>query len=172
VSEEQILWLSALLHDIGKLSQRIGGEYHARHQEFSRAFVSSLGGYLGEDVAQKVADLVALHHDTVSVRREVLLLQLADRLSAMEREREPRERLNSDEAALVSVASRVKLGKESEERYLPLARLEVKEDVIFPTERSRVEPGAYGRLWDEFIQRVGELPRYRSPADFVTRLLQ
>ena len=169
MSEEQILWLSALLHDIGKLSQRIGGDYRAKHQVFSQAFVSSLGSYLGEEVARKVADLVALHHDTASVRREVLLLQLADRLSAMERERELRERLNSDEAALVSVASRVELKEDKpEERYLPLARLEVREEVIFPTGRSRVEPGAYGRLWEEFKKRVEGLPRYRSPADFVT----
>ncbi|RKY70284.1 MAG: type III-A CRISPR-associated protein Cas10/Csm1 [Candidatus Latescibacterota bacterium] len=169
MDDKEALVLGALLHDIGKVSQRIGGDYHAKHAQFSESFIVSIRGYLGEELANKVARLVASHHKTV-LNRDEMLLQVADKLSAAEREMEPgRERLKSDEAALVDVASRVEFRElwRGGERFLGLNRLKTERDVLFPCEQSRVEPGAYEKLWDHFVDRLKSLPPYQ-PSDFTT----
>lgn len=166
VPEKQVLWLAALLHDIGKFSQRIGGEYHAKHYEFSEAFVRHLRSFLGEELSEKVAALAAGHHNPSD--RYGRILQLADWLAASEREQEPRERLKSDEAALVSVASRVEFReRRGSERFFQPKRLTLERDILFSTQLSKVDPGAYGNLWDEFVERFRTLPPYQ-PSDFTT----
>lgn len=172
MNEREALVLAALLHDVGKFSQRIGGDYHAKHAQLSESFIISLRRYLGEELTNKVAGLVASHHKAV-LDRDEMVLQVADKLSAAEREMEPgRERLKSNEAALVDIASRVEFRElwRDEERFLTLSRLEVlndKRSMLFPSTQCRVKPDAYEELWDNFINTIKNLPPYQ-PWDFTT----
>lgn len=171
IVNEQTLWLAALLHDIGKFSQRLGGDYHAKHAEFGGDFIASLQDYFGKDPADAVAKLVSTHHKP-ALSREELILQLADKLSASEREQEPRDRLKSNEATLVSVASRVEFREHREpsggEKFFSLNRLQIKREILFPGDRNRVEPKAYRDLWEEFVARIRRLPPYQLPSNFIT----
>jgi CRISPR-associated protein Csm1 len=157
---EMDLCLAALLHDAGKVSQRFGGDYRQKHAAMSQDFVRSLAGYLGEERARRVATLAGAHHDTPTTRQQKLL-HVADKLAAMERQSEPRERLDSDEAALVSVASRVEFRAERrEDRYHPLKPLDEELSALFPSSDSRVQAGAYQQLWQDFVQEVNALPPF------------
>lgn len=163
------LWLAALFHDAGKVSQRFGGEYRQKHAAMSQDFVRSLEGYLGAERARRVARLAGAHHDTPTDRLQKLL-HVADKLAALERQSEPRAQLNSDEASLVSVASRVEFRhKKGAERYHPLTPLGVELEGLFPGDASRVRAGQYRSLWDAFVQEVNALPPFR-PADLHTLL--
>jgi CRISPR-associated protein Csm1 len=169
IEEECTLWLAALFHDAGKVSQRIGGEYRQKHAAMSDNFVRSLRDYLGEDRAQAVSDLAGAHH-TTPMNRSQRLLHVADKLAALERTTEQRTKLNSDEAALVSVASRIQFRSErSGEYYQRLVPLDLTEDALFPTSNERVEKGQYEGLWDAFVDEMRQLPSFR-PADFITLL--
>ncbi|MCS6859779.1 MAG: type III-A CRISPR-associated protein Cas10/Csm1 [Abditibacteriales bacterium] len=169
MTEEQTLWLAALFHDAGKVSQRIGGEYRQRHAAMSDNFVRSLRDYLGEEAAQAVSALASAHHAIPSNRAQ-RLLHVADKLAALERTTEQRARLNSDEAALVSVTSRVQFRSErAPERYQRLVPLDLTEEALFPTDDERVEAGRYESIWDAFVNEMRQLPPFR-PADFTTLL--
>jgi CRISPR-associated protein Csm1 len=157
---EMDLCLAALLHDAGKVSQRFGGDYRQKHAAMSEDFVRSLADYLGEERARRVATLAGAHHDT-PINRQQKLLHVADKLAAMERQSELRERLNSDEAALVSVASRVEFRAErKEDCYHPLKPLDEELSALFPSSDSRVQAGAYQQLWQDFVQEVRALPPF------------
>lgn len=163
------LWLAALFHDAGKVSQRFGGEYRQKHAAMSEDFIRSLAGYLGTERAQRVARLAGAHHDTPTDRLQ-RLLHVADKLAAMERQGERRPQLNSDEAALVSVASRVEFrGARGAERYYPLALLSNDLQALFPADSPRVREGGYRSLWEAFVQELQALPPFRL-ADLHTLL--
>lgn len=163
------LWLSALFHDAGKVSQRFGGEYRQKHAAMSEDFVRSLGGYLGQERAQRVARLAGAHHQTPTDRLQKLL-HVADKLASLERISETRPQMNSDEAALVSVASRAEFRTQHlEEAYHPLHALDNALSGLFPTSEQRVQSEQYQRLWNGFVQEIQQMPPFR-PMDLHTLL--
>jgi len=169
--EYQSLILGALLHDVGKLSQRTGGEYYAKHAEFSGNFIASLKEFFGEALCRKIAELVERHHTSPTTRNE-LILHIADKLAASERKREERGKLRSNEAALVAVTSRVEFRKmwpkDQNERYYKLTPLRIERDYVFPTGEQKIQDEkAYENLWDAFITKINFLKRYQ-PAHFNT----
>ncbi len=163
------LWLAAIFHDAGKVSQRFGGEYRQKHAAMSQDFVRSLAGYMGTQRAQRVAELAGAHHETPADRLQKLL-HVADKLAALERTTEQRQRMNADEACLVSVASRVEFREaRQQEHYQHLLPLDDELKALFPTEQPRTQPGQYQSLWDAFMKEVQSLPPFR-PADLHTLL--
>ena len=168
LNEYQSIILAALFHDIGKLSQRIGGEYHLKHAEFSANFISSLKDYFGDELCRKIAQLVEKHHLNPTTRSE-LILHIADKLAAAERKREKRGKLKSNEAALVAVTSRVEFRKaRQKEKYYKLIPLRIEKDCIFPTNQQIIDNKKdYENLWDVFVKKVRSLGKYKS-TDLVT----
>ncbi len=163
------LWLAALFHDAGKVSQRFGGEYRQKHAVMSQDFVRSLESYLGTERARRVAQLAGAHHETPTARLQKLL-HVADKLAALERTTAQRAQMNADEAALVSVASRVEFRERAgNEGYHPLLSLDDSLQALFPDASSRVPSGSYRQLWDAFVQEVQSLPPFR-PIDLHTLL--
>jgi len=165
VKEYQTVILAALLHDIGKISQREGGQYQGKHAEFSGNFVNSLRGFFGHDQARQIAELIEKHHETPN-KRDEYILHLADKLSAAERFKEERGRYKSNEAALVAVTSRIRLKRDSKkEKYYKLDSLRIDEGVLFPSDEIQVPEGEYSKIWARFIEKVRSLGTYQS-SDF------
>ncbi|MGB9628872.1 MAG: HD domain-containing protein, partial [Thermodesulfobacteriota bacterium] len=165
--EFQTVILAALLHDIGKISQREGGEYFAKHADFSGNFISSLRTYFGDDFAKDIANLIEKHHGIPSNRNEYIL-HIADKLAAAERIKEEREQFKSNEAALLAITSRIKFRVDrKEEKYYKLSPLRIEREVLFPVDKPFVEEGAYKRLWDGFVGKIRLLKKYK-PSDFIT----
>ncbi|MCS6831276.1 MAG: type III-A CRISPR-associated protein Cas10/Csm1 [Armatimonadota bacterium] len=163
------LWLAALFHDAGKVSQRFGGDYRQKHAAMSEDFIRSLTAYLGAERAQRVARLAGAHHDTPTDRLQ-RLLHAADKLAALERQTERRVQLDSDEAALVSVASRVEFREaRGAERFHSLTPLGLEMAGLFPEDSPRVREGQYGLLWNSFVQEINSLSPFR-PTDLQTLL--
>ena len=82
VPDAQVLWLAALLHGIGRLPQRFGGEAQTTPPRLNEAFLRLLRGYLGEELAARVAALVTRHADPSD--RYGNMLHIADRLAGTE----------------------------------------------------------------------------------------
>ncbi|MFN7170495.1 MAG: HD domain-containing protein, partial [Candidatus Omnitrophota bacterium] len=152
--------LGALLHDIGKISQRIGGEYYLKHAEFGSNFISALSDIFGEELIKRLTKLVEKHHNPTN--REEYILSIADKLSAAERLREHRPRLKSNETALVALTSRLEF-KESKgkEKYYPLCSLKVSKECLFPKDEEKVQDGEYENLWDNFVKKVKRIGKYQ-----------
>jgi CRISPR-associated protein Csm1 len=163
--EYQAVILAALLHDVGKISQREGGQYYAKHAEFSGNFISSLKGFFGSDLAREVANLIEKHHKTPTERDEYIL-HIADKLAAAERFKEERPRFKSNEAALLAVTSRIRLKRDcKKEKYYKLDSVRLEEGTLFPSNEPQVQEGAYNKVWDRFIDKVRSLGTYQS-SDF------
>lgn len=163
------LWLAALFHDAGKVSQRFGGEYRQKHAAMSQDFVRSLAGYLGEERTQRVANLAGAHHTTPTDRLQKLL-HVADKLASLERISETRPQMNSDQAALVSVATRAEFrAQRSQEQYHPLVPLDDDLRGLFPSGSAQVGSGQYQSLWNGFVGEMQSLPPFR-PIDLYTLL--
>lgn len=166
---ELALWLAALFHDAGKVSQRFGGEYRQKHAAMSQDFVRSLEGYLGRERAGRVADLAGAHHTTPTDRLQKLL-HVADKLASLERISETRPQMNSDQAALVSVATRAEFRTQrAQERYHPLVPLDDHLSGLFPSGNAQVGSGQYQSLWNAFVSEMQALPPFR-PIDLHTLL--
>lgn len=165
--EFQIVILAALLHDIGKISQREGGEYYAKHTDFSGNFISSLKTYFGDDFTKDIAGLIEKHHETPFTRNEYII-HIADKLAAGERIREERGQFKSNEAALLAITSRIKFRRDcGEEKYYKLGSLRIDRETLFPGDRPFVEERAYEGIWKSFVKKIGLLKKYR-PYDFIT----
>lgn len=166
--EYQSVILAALLHDIGKMPQRIGGKYYLKHQEFSGDFVSSLKGFFGEGRSSTLVELIERYDPTPTNRNE-MILNVADKLAATERDIERGKHLKSDEAALVAITSRITLQREAgEEKYHQLSSLNVgTRDTLFPKDESKPEKNAYEILWNSFVNKIKSLGKYQ-PTDFNT----
>jgi len=157
--------LAGLLHDLGKLAQR-AGERGSRiwPDAEARRDYGYYHALLSADVAQKVVpepwrDPVALaaggHHRPGSDL--AALVQLADHLSAAEREEDEDNRV----PYLRSVFSLLK-GYDDRPAYLPLAILDPASDSIYPQEGSDApwrddHVLEYERLWSSFLAEAGGL---------------
>ena len=165
--EFQTVILAALLHDIGKISQREGGEYYTKHSDFSGNFISSLRNYFGDDLTKDIANLIEKHHEIPSTRNEYII-HIADKLAAGERVKEERGQFKSNEAALLAVTSRINFRKDcGKEKFYRLDSLKISKEVLFPKDRPFVEERGYERVWNGFIKKIGLLKKYQ-PYDFTT----
>ena len=145
--------IASLLHDIGKFSQRVSNEARWRHETFTQSFLRAFSEKLG-DQAGRIIDLAATHHGIVSDRAS-LIIKIADALSSAERYAEMRGRVTPDRAALVSICSRIKLTERpSGEVFLPLRKLSLRREDIFPSESESVGEDEYRRLWDRFAEEL------------------
>jgi len=170
--------LAGLLHDIGKFAQRTGDrpsrlwdteaerEYKYEHAVFSGDFVEQ---YLPE--ALKPLSPPAYHHAPKSEFDR--LIQLADRLSAGERDSDV-ERARQPKS-LQAILSHVQLFKPDGQAveslplafYWPLKPLALDDKVIFPAPDGERENGdqAYGALWQAFLREADDLKRTYAGID-------
>ncbi|HID56594.1 TPA: type III-A CRISPR-associated protein Cas10/Csm1 [Candidatus Poribacteria bacterium] len=145
--------IASLLHDIGKFSQRVSNEARWRHETFTQSFLRAFSEKLG-DQAGRIIDLAATHHGIVSDRGS-LIIKIADALSSAERYTEMRGRISPDRAALVSICSRIKLtDRPKKEAFLPLRKLSLRREEIFPSRDDSVGEDEYRRLWDQFADEL------------------
>ena len=151
--------LAGLLLNIGKFYQRAEGqfeslepgdyEHNGGHATWSAAFVQDL---LPEHLAS-IASTVLNQHQPSDVPGKAVAL--ASRLASGERADQAEEQPRN----LLSIFCQI--GEDEKQRpapaYLPLAPLELDENVIFPREEVDGSQQAYRSLWDEFVQAVQSL---------------
>lgn len=177
-SEEQILWLAALLHDIGKFRERTfeplpswaygyRAEAKYNHEPFSALFVDdSMAGWTGD--VQTLRRLVLKHHNP-SLPDE-LLVALADRLSANERaeaEGDEEGARGRAESVLRTVLSRLEGRKADAALYHGLVALSLDQQTLIPGREVSGSAKAYADLWQDFTQHVARVPQQ----DFSTLLM-
>lgn len=177
LTDEEILWLAALLHDIGKFSHRTRtAPPYGAHEEHGRCFVEEMFGGFFAACGGDLPAAIGHHHPRESrATREIeKQVMLADRLSAQEREREDREREEPSLTPLVSPFSRLaQTSLETPERRFSLAALRLDDTAcLFPSESPVVNPATYEELWRSFCQEMTELAGERSyQASDLTTLL-
>lgn len=167
---------AALLHDIGKFSERAGEELpealadyrreaEFSHESFSVSFAEEFAHDLSDN-SQTVSRIVLKHHSPSS--RDELIVSIADRLSAYE----PAEADNDKEGARGRAEGALRTvlsGLTSAERSLfnRLASLSFDQrDILFPTSEASGSTEAYRELWQQFINELRRVPRI----DFTTLL--
>ncbi|GAB4423856.1 MAG: type III-A CRISPR-associated protein Cas10/Csm1 [Anaerolineae bacterium] len=166
--------LAGLLHDIGKFAQRAGeGMYVNWNQEEEKEFkyqhAAYTDGVLAEIVpTQWVADVrgAASHHHRPTNSLEQVV-SLADRLSAGERSDsgdQPPRLLQSIFCSLDGV--RDEQGRPIEPpqgKYLPLKKLAIAADTVFPVDESSDAHWTYKELWDQFLAEAKALKAAHEP---------
>jgi len=173
---ENNIVVAALLHDIGKFSERAGEElpealaHYRGEAEFSHEPLSaSLADEFAKDLSasiQTISRIILKHHSPSS--RDELIVSIADRLSAYE----PAEADNDKEgargraeSALQTILSRLTPAKHS--LFNRLASLSFDQrDILFPTPAASGSTEAYRELWQQFIDELRRVPQI----DFTTLL--
>ncbi len=152
--------LAGLLHDIGKFAQRAGelgsrtwdGEaerdYKYQHALYSGDFVEK---YVPQQWAKSLSG-PARHHRPQTHHDRVVAL--ADHLSAGERADERKDHPRQLQSIFCSIS-----GLNGEDgkpipvptaKYLPLKKLTIEKEAIFPVDNVNDSHGTYKELWDEF----------------------
>lgn len=169
MTSERSIWLSALLHDIGKFWENtppadvpydLRAAQRYQHEAYSAWFVRK---YLAQwtDDLQAVEQIVVKHHQA-SLPDE-LLVQIADWLASYERVgAETREEggKGKRDTLLRSILSRVQSAPEGLHLYHPLGSLKIDRHTLFPQEENAVPSPDYRTVWQQFI---GELQKIPSP---------
>ncbi len=169
MKEPEAVLVAALLHDIGKFSQRVGNEVRWRHEAFTEQFLRTFSEKLGAD-AERILDLAATHHQEVA-QRDQLCVKLADWLASAERQREVQPQIPPERTALLALPSRVQLTQpEPQPRFLPLHPLRLDEATFFPTDQRQVAPEDYRDLWDKFTKTLEQLPSLLTLTTWLTLL--
>jgi len=154
--------LAGLLHDIGKFGQRAGEMVMGKrdHASIGEKFVNT---YIPK-AWQAASAPVAWHHgDPEGLGHEVfpvLVLRVADRLSAGEREQTEEEHGRFPPQMVSPFASLVRPHGEPPKTWLPLEPLTLEEAHLFPQEIPYAESewrANYSRLWQEFCSQVEKL---------------
>ena len=158
MTQQDILHLAALLHDIGKFRQR-ATERFKKHQQHSYEFVNEdFSAYFSPCGTDFSAAILNHHtHGNNLLEKQVIL---ADRLSATEREDEEREAEDFVQSPLVSILSRLKCA-DREHRY-KLKALNFDRDTIIPKETVSVDQKAYADLWKEFTDAFSKATAGRT----------
>lgn len=157
--------LGVLLHDLGKVLERSkkyelpedltsAGQYS--HPRYSALLIRVLksevikNDYFTSNLNDKVESLVLNHHNPKTT--EDLILQVADWLSASEREKDDDTRESYNTIPLVSIFSRV--GDNKEEFYYKLKKLSY--DTLMPLKKEEfvVDSSTYRTLIDEFLNKI------------------
>ena len=154
--------LAGLLHDIGKFGQRAGETAMGKkdHASIGEKFVNTFV----PKAWQAVSALVAWHHGDPEGRgHEVfpaLVLRVADRLSAGEREQTEEERGRFPPQMVSPFASLVRPQGELRKSWLPLEPLTLDEANLFPIESPYAErewQAKYTQLWQAFCGQAEKL---------------
>ncbi|MCB0210547.1 MAG: type III-A CRISPR-associated protein Cas10/Csm1 [Anaerolineae bacterium] len=167
--------LAGLLHDIGKFAQRAGElgsriwddeakqEYGYRHALLSGDFVEK---YVPQPWAAGLSGPVYHHRPQ---NHQDYAVAVADRLS----NGEPPDDSNGQPQQMISIFGNVALGESRHQlqpQYLPLTRLRIEKQVIFPAPAVDDVSETYQGLWGDFTQAVEALRRVQPPgaADEIT----
>jgi len=167
--------LAGLLHDVGKFAQR-GEEKGSADSETAKCEFGYYHALLTHDVIPKIVPQ-ALGSETLAAIRCAAsyhhrpqddlsaLVQLADHLSAGEREGDEDNRI----PYLESIFLRLGRPESQEEKgYLPLAALDPTGDVIFPhireTKWTDIPAQEYRKLWEAFLEEAQTLSSDSLPA--------
>jgi len=169
------LQLAAMLHDIGKFSQRAGNIHHEKykklseddyglngaHSKWSATFLSKF------DFDNMVEDLVIHHHrpEKSDYTEMAKILQKADHHSSKERIKSG-EKKQVKKEPLISVFSKVKIEEDSQpsEYYLPLKELDIDNFKDIKPQPTKSETMAgwnlqpdYKKLWKSFEKEMETL---------------
>ncbi len=166
--DERSIWLSALLHDIGKVAEMaipasdVPSEWRASarygHEAYSARVVQTEARPWAGDL-QAVTQMVLRHHD--AQLPDETIVQLADWLASYEREEaEAGEPTGAGKAqtALCSVLSRVQREPTPRTLYYPLRPLELHRDSLFPQPDYRASGQAYQQLWQGLARELHRVP--------------
>ncbi len=168
-----VVWLAAVLHDVGKFWKRAG--YPGPHYEASASLIDEFKGLFPTEWLSDLKDAVGHHHEKAVSTDVEKIIQVADWLASWEREGEPGPLRDPAETPLISVASRVELLYKAAPnswgfRLNPLA---LRREVVFPSAEAQVAPGDYARLWEDFtgeLKKLGNLGMV-APALWLITLL-
>ncbi|SMP05061.1 CRISPR-associated protein Cas10/Csm1, subtype III-A/MTUBE [Desulfurobacterium pacificum] len=175
----EIITLAALLHDLGKVKQRMekrGAHYEhsanlVKSKSFSTFLKEAFG--LGNEEINKIADLVRRHHENISsVRKrkdyDLMLLKKADGLSSgLDREyfEDYEEKAGNISDPIISVFSEISYETKvlTPEELNSLLRYEVKAlspESAYPKSKEEVEVEAddYKEIWGKFIEECKKIP--------------
>ena len=169
MTKGEILWLGALLHDIGKFWERANdpvanadaGRYPARysHESFSALFVDTFNHlFPDEPTLNHVRSLVQNHHNPTWA--DEMKLSVADRLSSEERmEAEDEGGIGKSTTPLCSIFSNLRINEERIENrlYHRLRRLRFDRETIFAQTQVHISEEDYRGLWAEFSSEVRNL---------------
>lgn len=177
------VWLSALLHDIGKFQQRAEWGSYINHQEYGARWCDQ--PFFPDSLRDLIVEAIRQHHNPNFPRTEpnltrlCLLVQVADSLAAGERQTGQHPQTDPPNSALTCIFSRIPLGWQTGNRdsyptpqYYAVQPLDWESDILMPTQSSTVNQTDYKRLWDLFQQEWRAFANGRTyhEADFRTLL--
>jgi len=182
-TEEKILILAGLFHDIGKFEQRCTGNPNKKyHQALGKELIISgrfkhrFEKILGHENTDKLTDTILNHHQNVPADNLTSIIRQADRISASERVEKEEVEAYQDQwkhKHLASLFSKIKLlySEQVEPRYYKHKILNKKDyDVIIPTEsrNSDLREFAYKEhIWNLFLDDLEiVLDSYENDNDF------
>lgn len=164
---ERSIWLSALLHDIGKfwentppadVPNELRTAQRYQHEAYSAWFVRKYLSAWTNDL-QAVEQMVVKHHQA-SLPDE-LLVQIADWLASYERVQAVGGEAGGKgkrDTLLRSILSRVQSAPEGLHLYHPLGSLKIDRHTLFPQEESAVPSPDYRTVWQQFIGELQKVP--------------
>ncbi len=169
------LQFAAMLHDIGKFSQRAGNIPHEKYKKLSEGDYGKNGAhskwsatFLSKfDFDATIEDMVIHHHHPKKSEFIELakMLQKADHHSSKERSKSG-EKGQVKKEPLISVFSKVKIKEENQpsEHYLPLKELNINnfQDIKPQQTKNEVMAGwnlqpDYKKLWNLFENEIGNI---------------
>lgn len=179
----QGVWLSALLHDIGKFQQRAEWGSYISHQEYGARWCEQ--PFFPQPWRKELTEAVRQHHNRnfsspdAQLTRLCQLVQLADNLAAGERTTGAHPQTTPNQSPLMSVFSRIPLqwkeGKHTSyptEQYYAVQSLNWESDTLLPISPPAVNQSDYQELWKAFQQEWQAFTNGRTyhEADFRTIL--
>lgn len=173
----QQLVLGALLHDVGKLSQRAGGKssremegeycptFNGRpshlHVLYTDALISDYNALpLPPEINRDtLARLASSHHKPALDNLEELCLKTADCLSAgADRIEEHPDTGNYKTARMASIFEQVHMHRGSEQEYTKYYPLTAIDHACFPIPLEEARKTTYQKLFDDFLEGLANLP--------------
>jgi len=163
--KERIIWLAALLHDIGKFIERIPNpskpktsysETKYTHEPFSAHFVDTCWDISIED-KNLLRTLILKHHAPSTL--EEMLITLADRLSSNEREEANKDipgGRGREDTVLLSTFSTLENNVDSKTLYYPIAPLSYDSDKYYPQENIKGSSEQYDNMWRDFQRELDD----------------